>query len=253
MMCEISTLSNGIRNRYEEYIPMKIAIVRHQIGGRAEGMQFAPDIVPMQNGRGALDVPGVEDYGEGDFIAYSSSVWRYVEKVNLPYPGGYKYTRAKNALLINNAQWDNEIPYNPCDEAVSHICGGNFITYDLETATHVRLVSYANDLDMNNVLNPEIDNWEMKPYMWWKAIAVNSSGTLINVGQDVDAFFPLLRDRKHLWMTRKSLEFFPPGYHYQLRGCNVYDAGKPLMTVIGKNQIFHTSWRIQTRSVIPPD
>jgi len=179
-------------------------------------------------------------------------VWRYMEKVNLPYPGGYKYTRAKNALWINNAEWDNEIPYNPSDEAVSHICGGNFIAYDTETPTHVRLVSYANDLDMNRVLNPEIDNWVMKPYKWWKAIAVNKDGTLINVGQDVDAFFPLLRGKYELWMYKKHLEFFPKGYHYQLRGCNVYDAGRPLLTVVGRKRMFHTSWRLETVGVIPP-
>ena len=226
--------------------PPKFAIVRHQPLGREENKQFNPDIIRMQNPRSG-GVPGPTDTAEGDYIHIKANWWRYIEKINSLK--GYNYTRSIGALWCNDVNWDNVTPYST-GLAESIICAGNFIAFDRETPTHVRLLSYDWNMDTNQ-LNPEYNNWHNQPWMFWKACAISKEGIIINVGSDLDVYFPLISE-KELWMHKSTLEILPDGYDYRMYGCNVYDGHKPLLTMNDKEQIFHTNWKIETFGVIPP-
>jgi hypothetical protein len=220
------------------------AIVRHIPRDvlSSEGKPFAPDTVPMQ------DRPAGS--GKGDPIRILPSWWSFIRKIN--NDKGYKYVNSIFAMWINNP-FNQEDP-NAKVNAESIIGGGNPVAYDMETTTHIRLVSWSFDKD-TSTLNPLLDNWYWKPYLFWYPVAIDIHGNLIHVSGGVDAYFPLIKHTE-LWMNKNSVELFPDGYDYVLRGMNVYNGStsNPLMTVdkMGK-RTFYDGWKIDTYGVLPPE
>lgn len=212
-------------------------------------MTFYPDTIPMQDRpRGA---------GKGDTIPILNPWWEYMKKINTPE--GYIYNRSIGCMWINI--WYDQETDTPTPKAESIHCGGNFVAYEEETSTHVKLISYDYRMKTDG-LNPEFDNWRMKPYLFWKAAAIDISGKMIMPvvsGEARDVYFPLIR-KTELWMNKNDLEIFPTppgGMTYELRGVNVFGRiGKdlvPLLTVTNRIRTFHTDWfRLSTEGVIPP-
>jgi len=233
--------------------PYKFAIVKHVIPNETGefNITYYPDAVPMQ------DQP--KGTGKGDTIPILNPWWEYMQKINTP--DGYSYNRSVGALWINIKYKDADGNQIKTPRAESIHCGGNFIAYEEETDTHVKLVSY--DYRMKTVgLDLEIDNWFMKPWMFWKACAVNSGGKVINPyvkSRGIDVYFPLIRNTE-LWMNKNDLELFPDppaGWSYEPRGVDVFAFNGmgyiPLLTVVDGQRMFHTDWfRLQTTGVIPP-
>jgi len=247
MELRINSLFGDTNLPYRLLAPYKYAIVRRHANTKPYP-EFAPDIPAMQNGRGPYGVPGVNDTGEGLEIPIMANWWKYIKKTNSDK--GFAYTQSVGLLWMNDRNWVNAVPGVTTGMAVSHIGGGNFISYDTETATHVHLVAY--DYRMNtDTLDPKEDCWKENATMFWKASATNMEEKIINVG-NIDVYFPLIKGYADLWMNKKQLELLPVGPDYVFRGCNVYDGKKPLMTVVGRTRTFHTSWKIETMGVIPP-
>jgi len=234
--------------------PYKFAIVKHVIPNETGefNITYYPDAVPMQ------DQP--KGTGKGDTIPVLNPWWEYMQKINTP--DGYSYNRSVGAMWINIQYKDGEGNQIKTPRAESIHCGGNFIAYEEETDTHVRLVSY--DYRMKTAdLNPAVDNWHLKPWLFWKAVAVSSGGKLINPyvkSKGIDVYFPLIRNTE-LWMNKNDLELFPDitaGMFYEPRGVEVFLSNElhstPLLTVENGKRVFHTSWfRLKTVGVIPPD
>ena len=235
--------------------PYKFAIVKHgvYVPENEWGITFYPDARPMQ------DRP--QGTGKGDTIPVLNPWWEYMQKINSP--DGYSYNRSVGALWINIEYRDANGNQIKIPRAESIHCGGNFIAYEEETNTHVKLISYDYRMKTSG-LNPSVDNWQMKPYLFWKAVAVSSDGKLLNPhvkGKGIDIYFPLIRNTD-LWMNKNDLELFPSppdGVQYYLRGVNVYGLHAqrgdllPLLTITNGVRKLHTDWfRLSTVGVIPP-
>ena len=218
----------GVVEKYHIYNPpVKYAIVKHR--PRSGGLSYFPDTIPMQN------IP--MSTGKGDPIHIESNWWHHMERINSER--GYKWARSIGNMWIN-LEYAIEVPYSTA-RAESIYCGGNYISFDEETATHVKLVAYDYRMDTAG-LNT---NWFNTPYMYWKGCAVNAEGKVIKVANALDVYFPLISERD-LWMNKNDLEIFPDGYDYNFaNGRDVYDGNRPLYA----GGHFTTDWHFHTISV----
>jgi hypothetical protein len=182
--------------------------------------------------------------GKGDPIHIESNMWHLIERINSVR--GYQWARSIGNMWIN-LDYAIDTPYSTARAESIH-CGGNFFKYSEETATHVKLVAYDWRADTTNIT----DNWFTDSAIFWKACAIRVDGKVINVANDLDVYFPLVSERP-LWMNKKDVELFPDtGADYQVRGCDVYDGNKPLMTVDAGGRRFYTTWfYLDTLGVIP--
>jgi hypothetical protein len=207
---------------------LKLAYVKHNFERYGfPNLTYFPDVIPM------MDEPNTELKGRN--IHCAENWWRYIEKINTA--SAYTWTRSIGKMWIN-AGYDNSIPYSTARPESVH-CGGNFVAYDLETNTHVRLISFPPDADTSQ-LDPAVDNWMNKPYLFWKACAVERFGTrVINVANGLDVYFPLICNRPQLgkpaelWMRKQDLVLFGEN-EYTFRDGNVYVGG----------QLFHATGAI---------
>jgi len=155
--------------------------------------------------------------GKGHTIPIYPNWQNYIRQIN--DDAGYRYAMSEGMLWINK-HYDDE---GTTPQAESVISGGNFVAWDYETSTHVHLVSH-NIMSDTSRLVPEIDNWQFKPYLYWKMSSYNSAGQSLKVGNGNDVYVPLLA-RTELWMHKKYLEVFPRGYAYTFSGVEVYQDG----------------------------
>jgi len=207
---------------YGELIPdnpvakIKLAYVKHDFN-RLDfpNINYFPDVVQ------------VHDRGNGKLlnrrIPVNKNWWTYIEKIN--DFKGYKYARSMNMMWINQ-KYDNSIPYSKA-MAESIVCGGNFVQYTTETATHLKLVTWANNFN-TATLNPNIHNWKNMPHRFWKACAVERNGTrVINVGNDVDMYIPIICNipqwglPAELWIPKAKVEILGEDY-WTFKDGNVY-------------------------------
>lgn len=243
MSFELTAVFDDVRRAYVERGKYRYAIIKHNPDGRAENNQFNPDTIPMQG------KPFGE--GKGDQIHILSDAWHHIEAINAQVPKAYPYTREVGANWIN-LEYDVETPYSTA-RAERLLNAGNFIRIDAETYTHVHIVpAFDWKFDARRLLDPKESNWFRDSASYWKACAISKSGWVINVGNDLDVYFPIIAEGE-LWMNKKDVELLPIGPNYLFRGCNVYDGVQPLLTVVGRTRIFHTAWTIETFGVIPPD
>lgn len=221
----------------------RYAIVEHRPRVSTPPLDNPPDTCPMGN---SGDNPADDD--KGTPIPISPEWWAFIKKINSEK--GYAYARSVGKMWINTEYDEVSADPDPMPVAESIHCGGNYIAYDFETATHVRLAAHHWQ-SSTALLHPAADNWVNKPWMFWKACTIALDGTVRNVGNALDVYFPLIQ-KTELWIHKKYLEIFPLGYDYQFRGVNVYDGINPLLTVENGQRIFHTNWRIETKNVVPP-
>lgn len=245
---KINVLSNGQISFPEP--KYRYGIFKHRAEGRTGAGAFKPDTTHLQNGRPPFTgTPAANDDGKGNQILVEKNIWSYLEKINSKK--AYEdYVRAKSAMWCNDKDWNNEIPYSSTlAECIGN--GGNFYISDLETPTHLRLVSFPRDMD-TSTLDPAKNNWFEQSEMFWKACAIDENGWVTNVGSNLDVYFMRIA-YEPLWVNKKEIEIFPVGPNYKFKGCNVYDGNQPLMTYNGRERTFHTSWKISTFGVIPPN
>lgn len=180
---------------------IKLAYIKHNFEryGFPE-LNYFPDVIMMN------DVSGTSQLGRN--IPVKENWWRYIEKINNPL--GYKYARSIQMMWVNIG-YDNDVPYSTAKAEAVH-CGGNFVSWDIETSTHIRLISWANDYDTSK-LNPAVHNWRTMPYMFWKACSVERFGSRVrNVGADLDVYFPFICNTPQfglpaeLWMEKSKVE-----------------------------------------------
>ncbi len=183
--------------------PRKLAYIKHDFsdrGGSFPNMDFFPDVITMN------DRPNTQQKGRP--IPARSNFWRYMEKTNDAL--GYKYARSIAKMWIN-IDYDIDTPYSTA-RAESIYCGGNFVSYDLETTTHIRLIAFPNNFD-TSLLIPTIHNWRNMPYMFWKACSVEREGTKVQkVGEGLDVYIPFICNEAQfglpaeLWMEKRKVE-----------------------------------------------
>jgi hypothetical protein len=152
----------------------------------------------------------------------------------------------------------------PISECLAFPC--NFIAWDYKYNDWFHLVAYDSMLPPTN---PYTDSWFTKPYLWHKAQARNIEGTkIINVGNSLDVFLPIIKKTKSTWMHLNQLEIFPELpfilndgtviTSYTLQGADVIgqtQAGTFLYLrkcgkFTGTSEPYN--WHLTTKSVIPP-
>ena len=182
---------------------LQYCIIKHKPRDAIPG-KYAPDTCPLQ------DHP-VPDRRKGAAILVMPLAWDYMRKINDDQ--GYKYCRSVNAMWINTA-YDQEDP-----DAVAHAesisCGGNFLSYkkgDVENDC-IKLQCFPNNQDFS-IFDPQTVNWFTRPDLFFKAIAINADGDLINVRDGVDCFIPLMARTTNngtgeLWLGLDYVELFP--------------------------------------------
>ena len=216
----------------------RLAIVKHRpsppyTNEQGETFTFSPDTIPVQD----------EPRGTGKGASFQVlQPWRdYIKKINDEAGAAY-------ALSLNNLWMNKE------GVAESVICGGNFVQWDMETDTHVRLVGYKYN-QQTDMLDPLRDNWHTQPTRFWKACAIDETGRIINVGQALDVFYPLIA-KTESWMNKSDLEMFPPppnGAKYVLQGVNVWSEYEGVRVPLLYNGEFFENWfKLETKGVIAP-
>ena len=187
---------------------------------------------------------------KGNTIPVFDSVWRYADKINSD-PRAMPFWESEGWLWIN-------IPYkaeNKTPRCESIVSPGNIISWDEETYTHRKIISFDCTVE-TSYLNPDKDNWIYRPDLFWKATSYNRNFEINNVGYGIDAFMMRIKNPgTDLWIHKDEIEEFPvrPNYQYRLRGTDVYNGEEPLMRVVGNKRIFYRSdWKMEAPSVIPP-
>ena len=181
--------------------------------------------------------------GKGNTIPIMPEWWEYIARIN--NADGYGYAREPFLLWINiDYRAENKTP-----RAESVMSAYNYIAWDEETDTHVKLLSYSWYRGWRG-LNPLVDNWQYKPYMFWKCAAYNSGGEVFKVLNGVDAFIPRIHNTE-LWMNKDIIEQFPDGYDYRFNGVQVFDGDTPLLVYDKGVRSFPTDWHIDTKNVVP--
>lgn len=237
----------------------KVAIIRHiprdnsdwnwedwqEDDEEREGLKVSPSTVPMP------------DQPKGDSKGATIPIltpWQ-------DYIGLINNKRGRDWAMSENWMWIN-IRYKQegkTPQAESIHCGGNYVTWDEETATHIRLVSYHYQDKPMQFLNPQVDNWHYNPHMFWKPCCVDADGKIYRMGNGIDAYIPLIA-KTQLWLPKMGVEFFPTlpaGYTYELRGLDVFlNSGgvlSPLMTTeTNRRRTFHNAnWYISTLGTVP--
>ena len=201
------------------------------------GMGFLlPSAQPMQ------DMPAGDS--KGNTIPILPDWWEYIRAIN--NEDGYLYARSIGSLWINiDYQTENKTP-----RAESVMSAYNYIAWDEETDTHVKLLSYSWYHGASG-LNPAVDNWRYKPYMFWKCSAYNRGGDVFNVWGGVDCYIPRIYNTE-LWMRKDYIEPFPVGPDYRFSGIEVFDGAIPLLKLVNGQRTFPTAWHIETPNVIHP-
>lgn len=166
-----------------------IGIVKHRL--RPELIQpdgstfFVPSTVP-------LSAEPNDKAGIADPIFVEQPIWDYLKKINSPK--SYEYTRSVGNL------WDNRGD----GRVVTVICGGNYVSWDEETDTHVRVVSFPVTTDTTQ-LDPTVDNWFHKPWLFWRATTIDGFGNIGKPGIGLDVYFMLIHGKTRLWLAKADL------------------------------------------------
>jgi hypothetical protein len=222
--------------------PLHYAIIKPRVEGRNYGqppneLTFVPDTAPLQDSPSGT--------GKGATLTIRENVWRYIEKIN-PLKADYGYVRKPHAMWIN-IEYEEDTLYSAA-RAESISCGCNIVAYTEETNTHIKLLARPTDFDFSN-LNPAVDNWYYRPYMYFKAQAIRKDWRFAKVANAQDVYIPLLYNPgSELWIEKSMIELFPAGYNYRFYGINIYDGDRPLR-VNGAN---YNGFPLSTPSLIPP-
>jgi len=183
------------RNKKPDTLPYKWAVVKHDRDrfSAPDAMHFAPDAVHVQ------DRP--QGDGVGHQIPVLASVWSYLRKTN--NADAMKWLETYEAMWINNGGKGGQIITTSNVNAESIIGGGNLIAYDDEKNTHVRIVARHYKFEFGT-LNPENDNFNTFPWLYWYPTAINAAGVIRKVTSGIDVFIPLLICTE-LWIGKNKV------------------------------------------------
>jgi len=200
------------------------------------GMEhLLPSAQPMQ------DQPAGDS--KGSTIPILDDWWNYIADTN--DTAGYMYALSVGALWIN-IEYRTEIKTPRAESVMSAY---NYIAWDEETNTHVKLLSYSWHRGSYGLV-PEVDCWKHKPYMFWKCAAYNEIGDVFKVANGVDCYIPRIHNTE-LWMNKSYIEAFPVGPDYRFSGIEVFDGDQPLLVYNNGVRSFPTAWHIETKNVVP--
>lgn len=195
--------------------------------------------------------------------------WRdYLRKIQSPE--AYRWVFAPYMLWINRTYVGDSLEDEPKDAVPMAECigagYGNYVEI-LRTVTSKGKVYHeikASHYGMGtSQLDPAKFNWRTHPTMFGKCTARRKSdGSILNVGDGLDAYFPIIKRSPYLWICGDDVELLPPlpagMTHYALEGASVYGwTGSeyiPLRIAERPGQLEHPhpGWRLNTPSVIPP-
>lgn len=213
---------------YQESEPvverLKLAIIKHDFSRYGFGITYFPDVITVQN-----TGDPVSGGSKGNPVFVRSPWWRLIEKLNSHDERSYRYTRSIGYMWINT-DYNQNLPYSQA-QAVSVVCGGNFIAYDLETPTHVRIITFDNFLKADQVLDPALINWHVAPHKVWKACSVERNGTLIRkVAEGLDVYIPYIAPHAYfgkpaeMWIEKWKIEILGER-NYSFMGGDAYVNG----------------------------
>jgi hypothetical protein len=106
-------------------------------------------------------------------------------------------------------------------------CGGNYVVFDAETDTHVRAIT-MHYYDNVYQFDPLVDNWRVKPWLFWKACTIAQDGTVRNVGAGLDAYWGLIA-KSEIWVAKQFLEIFPTNDGYYFENGVIMLSGRPYL------------------------
>lgn len=240
--------------------PANYAIVKHhprQVGT----LHTVPDTVGMADRVGGGD-------GKGSVIKIFDNIWRHIRNINSDR--GYNYARSVGAMWINGEYGTTPTDYA---KAESITCGGNFVRILKWDSGYAEIASfnYRRTLPI-----PIWQNWQSAPHLHFKAVAINSRGDLSNVANNLDVYFPVLRQTGRFmhWTNVEEFPIIPPGgmlltrkadgkqiriLDYRCRGASVQGltvAGSWIYllkcTQPGERIFPFADWSLETVGVIPP-
>jgi hypothetical protein len=174
------------------------------------GLTLLPSAQPMN------DTPRL---GKGTAIKVGAN-WRdYMRKIN----GAKEY---RYAVEITGILWINietEAGRDPKCETV--MSAYNIVAWRKGDITNnfARLVCYPADMD-TSTLDPRFDNWQNKPWMFWKGASYDEAGNVYLIGNGYHCFFPRIAQTE-LYMSLNIIETFPQGNYTFKNGVEIYRNG----------------------------
>jgi hypothetical protein len=248
------------------------------------GVKFAIVRIPQNEDPAPFDwtvmAAAVNDQAEPTRMGKGSTIpcrafFNHMSKIMTP--AAYKWAVEPNVLWINerykgdsdwpevDAQGNAPDDREPISECIYYPL--NFIAYDKRDGDWFHLLSYINVYPPTDT---ETDNWIQKPWLWGKAQAISRDGEkIINVGEALDVYLPLIKHTTSTWMHISQLELLPElpyllqdgrsVVEYILSGANVIGVlrgGEEVyLRKVGKftglEEIYN--WHLQTIAVIPPE
>lgn len=185
------------------------AIIKHRWRISTPPLLNPPDTCPFQ------ELPA--GTSKGTPVQIPDYWFDYIDSIS-PDKQGYQWITSVGNMVFNN-------PNNPnLAELIG--CGGNYIVFDAQTDTHVRAIT-LHVSDNVYQFDPEIDNWRVKPWLYWKACTISESGQVRNVGGGLDAYWGLIA-KTEIWIHKSFLEIFPKGDYYFYNGI-IHQNGRPYL------------------------
>lgn len=182
------------------------AIIKHRWRISNPPLLNPPDTCPLQ------ELPA--GTSKGTPVQIPPAWFDYIESIT-PDPQAFNWITGVGNMVFNNRDNPN------LAELIG--CGGNYIVFDAETDTHVRAIT-LHVSDNVYQFDPEVDNWKVKPWLFWKACTINQAGDVRNVGAGLDAYWGLIA-KSEIWIAKTFLEIFPSndGYYFQDGVIMLYD------------------------------
>lgn len=202
---------------------------------------------------------------KGHTIPVLPAMQEYLKKIQSPQ--AYKWVFAPWMLWINRAYVGDGTDATDKDVVPMAECigagYGNFIEIIGEVTTRagkfyeIRCFNHDDPMRYSPLLT-----WYNRPTLFGKCTARRrADGSILNVGDGLDAYFPNIKRTNHLWICAADVELFPPLpagiLNYAVQGASVWGWDgtiyHPLRIAERPGQLEHPSatWRLSTGSVVP--
>ena len=201
---------------------------------------------------------------KGHTIPVLPAMQEYLKKIQSPQ--AYKWVFAPWMLWINRSYVGDGTDATDKDAVPMAECigagYGNFIEIIGEVTTRagkfyeIRCFNHDDPMRYSPLLT-----WYNRPTLFGKCTARRrADGSILNVGDGLDCYFPNIKRTNHLWISAADVELFPPPpygvLNYAVQGASVYGWTGweyiPLRIAERPGQLEHpTDWKLQTGSVVP--
>ena len=228
-----------------------IPLIRNQLAIVSKLETYMADSLPIEVNAvqyNDQDIPTMRI--KGHTIPVGSNWQNYLPRIQSA--AAYRWVVQPRMLWINRDDWMAE-----CIGAGF----GNFIEI-LQTFGQwheVRALAY--DTPIDDLIRERI-TWRTHPTLIGKCTARRKDGTILNVGDGLDCYFPNMKRTRRIWIHDTDVELFPAlpqGVQtYAVQGASVYGwTGSeyiPLRIAERPGQLEHPhpGWELNTPSVIPP-